>query len=42
MRSLLRSVISQTFEDHRRALEEMRASAAEWTAVHPLAMSNGL
>lgn len=38
---LVKRLIRHTIEDHRRALEEIRAHAVEWIVVRPMALTNG-
>jgi putative NADH-flavin reductase len=38
---LARRVIRHTLTDHRRAIEAMAGSGLDWTAVRPMALSNG-
>jgi putative NADH-flavin reductase len=38
---LVRRVIKHTLADHRRALEKLRRSELQWTAVRPMALTNG-
>lgn len=38
---MVRRFIRHTLDDHRRALDEIRAQAAEWVVVRPLALTNG-
>ena len=38
---LVRRVIRHTLADHRRALHAMARSGVEWTAVRPMALTNG-
>ena len=38
---LVKRFIRHTLDDHRRALQEIRAQAPEWIVVRPMALTNG-